>query len=96
MFHIDNIVHVTHIVDEVSIAVGNETKLFEVCELLDELVTGGEFVDFKAVGLQVGRNKAQLAHQTGGTLIDMCRDKQTTNTMHLLVNTVNVHIDGIE
>ena len=50
VLHRYHIVHIAHIVNEVSIAVGDEIEALEVSELLQYLLLGDAEIDFQAVG----------------------------------------------
>ena len=57
------------------IAVGYKVEAFQISELLEYLLFGGELVYLQTVGLQVGRNETQLTGEGSGALVDMRRNK---------------------
>ena len=96
MFHINHIVYIAHVVNKMSIAISDEVETFEIRELLEDFLFGDAEIDFQSVGSEVWRHEAQLAHQRGCTLVDMCRHKETTYAVHLVKDAVDIHIDGVE
>jgi len=96
VLHVDEVVDVAHIVDEMGVAVGDEVEALEVGELLQYLVLGDAEVNFETVGPEVRRHETQLAHERGGALVDVRRHEEAADAVHLVVDAVDVDIDGVQ